>query len=131
MYPIKQKEGSFPFLTLSNQSVKPPITTNSVVNFDPSAIAEDAAGTRIIVHARFPALVEAFLEHKRAHGSRYEKDLYATPESFTWKDEVRRLIEKRPLVFMGGRDHTVLRDGSIVGGDACAEWDRNGTETAG
>lgn len=116
---------SYPFLNLSELVVKPPIRSNSVTNFDPVQIAADAQSTRIIVHSRFPGLVNAFLEHKREHGSKYERQLYGTPESFTWKDEVSRLIAKRPLVFMGAMDHTVLRNGEVLRDPT--EWDQNGT----
>ncbi|RMY50549.1 hypothetical protein D0863_14844 [Hortaea werneckii] len=109
-----------------NLAVKPPITTNSIINFDLDIIRKDAETTRVIVHSRFPALIEAFLTHKREQGSAYEKALYTA--SFTWRDEVARLIEKRPLVFMGGSDHTVFRDGSSIPGNSCEEWDRNGTD---
>ncbi|KAI7122663.1 hypothetical protein KC324_g18106, partial [Hortaea werneckii] len=109
-----------------NLAVKPPITTNSIANFDSETIRKDAERTRVVVHSRFPALIEAFLSHKREQGSAYEKTLYTT--SFTWRDEVARLIEKRPLVFMGSSDYTVLRDGSRIPGYSCQEWDRNGTD---
>lgn len=108
-----------------NLAVKPPITTNSIASFDPNTSRNDAEGTRIVVHSRFPALIEAFLTHKREHGSTYEKALYIA--SFTWRDEVARLIEKRPLVFVGGSDTTVLRNGASIPGNSCEEWDRNGT----
>ncbi|KAI7286664.1 hypothetical protein KC345_g995 [Hortaea werneckii] len=87
-----------------NLAVKPPITTNSIANFDPDTIRKDAEGTRVVVHSRFPALIEAFLMHKREHGSAWEKALYTA--SFARRDEVARLIEKRPLVFMGSSDYT-------------------------
>ncbi|KAI7360663.1 hypothetical protein KC354_g8679 [Hortaea werneckii] len=106
-------------------AVKPPITTNSIANLDPNTIRKDAETTRVVVHPRFPALIEAFLTHKREHGSKCEKALYTA--SSTWRDEVARLIEKRPLVFVGGSDTTVLRDGSSIPGNSCEEWDRNGT----
>lgn len=70
----------------------------------------------------------AFLEHKRLHGSEYEKQLYGRSETFTWQNEVGRLIEKRPLVFMGGMDHTMLRDGAMPRVLMIDEWDRNGTD---
>ncbi|KAI7132351.1 hypothetical protein KC337_g5458 [Hortaea werneckii] len=108
-----------------NLAVKPPIITNSITNFNPDTVRKDAERTRVVVHCRFPALIEAFLTHKREQGSAYEKALYTT--SFTWRDEVARLIEKRPLVFMGASDHTVLPDGSSIPGNSCEEWDRNGT----
>lgn len=109
-----------------NLAVKPPISTNSMANFDSDAIRKYAERTRVVVHSRFPALIEAFLHHKREQGSANEKALYTA--SFTWRDEVARLIEKRPLVFMGGSDYTVLRDGSRIPSNSCKEWDRNGTD---
>ena len=116
------------FLTFDKLKVKPPITTNSTKTFDPETIAGDAQSTHIVVHHRFPALVEAFLEHKRSHGSQHEKDLYATPETFTWQQEVSRLIEKRSLVFLGSMDHSMLRDGTVISGSPAQEWSRNGTD---
>lgn len=112
---------------IAKLKVKPPISSNSIRNFDPSMVGEDAANTHIVVHPRFPSLVEAFLAHKRKHGSKYEKELYSDSDKFTWRDEVKRLIEKRPLVFMGAHDHTVLRDGTMLQGSTTREWDRNGT----
>ncbi|KAI7222666.1 hypothetical protein KC333_g971 [Hortaea werneckii] len=109
-----------------NLAVKPPITKNSIATFDSDTIRKDAERTRVVVHSRFPALIEAFLTHKREQGSTYEKALYTN--SFTWRDEVARLIDKRPLVFMGSGDYTVLRDGSRIPGNSCKEWDRNGTD---
>ncbi|KAK5123830.1 hypothetical protein LTR85_002466 [Meristemomyces frigidus] len=120
-------DAQFPFLNF-DLKVQPPIQTNSVRNFDPSVIAKDAESTHIVMHARFPQLVRSFLEHKRRHGSEHEKDLYGKSiPDFTWQDEVARLIIKRPLVFMGGYDFTVLRDGSRFSNEH-AEWDRNGTD---
>lgn len=119
-------QASYSFLHLDELIVKPPIRSNSVTNFNPVQIAEDAQSTRIIVPSQFPTLVDAFLKHKREHGSEYEKQLYGTPESVTWRDEVSRLIEKRPLVFMGARDRTVLRNGAVLRDPT--EWDRNGTD---
>lgn len=119
-------QGSYSFLRLDELIVKPPIRSNSVINFDPVQVAEDAQSTRIIVHSRFPVLVNAFLDFKREHGSEHEKRLYGTSEMFTWQDEVSRLIEKRPLVFMGAMDHTMLRNGEVLRDST--EWDRNGTD---
>lgn len=116
------------FLTFNKMRFKPPVTANLVKNFDPAVIKGDAGLTHVVVHPRFPQLVEAFLEHKRAHGSSYEKALYTTPADYTWRQQVARLIEKRPLVFMGSNDHTMLRDGIVLGHDSTVEWDRNGTD---
>ncbi|KAI0406898.1 hypothetical protein F4802DRAFT_80798 [Xylaria palmicola] len=106
-------------------AIKPPIESNSVRNFDAETVRDDALNTRIVVHQRFPELVRRFLAHKRDHGSRVEKTFYRA--GWTWQQQVARLVEKRPLVFMGGSDFTVLRSGDHIGG-ACREWDRVGTE---
>ncbi|KAK4977386.1 hypothetical protein LTR28_007137 [Elasticomyces elasticus] len=108
--------------------VKPPTSANSVKNFDVATVTSDACGTTIVVHSRFPQLVDAFLNHKRDHGSRYEKALYGDPASCTWRHEVARLFDRRPLTFMGPVDHTLLRDNTEIPGRASQEWDRNGTE---
>ena len=118
-------EDALSFLMPKKLMVKPPITTNSIQNFDPKSISQDAKATHIIIHPRFPQLVEAFLAHKRTPGSSYEKSLYIT---YTWQQQVSRLIEKRPLVFMGATDHTMLRDGTTIHTNPAKEWDRNGTE---
>ncbi|CAK4020542.1 Hypothetical predicted protein [Lecanosticta acicola] len=119
------------FLTFNKLSVKPPIKTNSVrlqEHFDKTTIAEDAKSTMIVIHPRFPGLVRSFLDHKRAQGSEHEKTLYHS--NFSWRDEISRLIEKRPLVFMGSHDHTLLRDGTKIANPR-AQWDRNGTQEQG
>ncbi|KAF2822805.1 hypothetical protein CC86DRAFT_72328 [Ophiobolus disseminans] len=105
-------------------AVEPHTEANQVKNFDGQIIDADAESTRIIVHHKFPWLVDQFLGHKRAYGSKYEKELYSQIK--TWQDEVSRLITKRPLTFMGGNDFTVLRDGTRFENEA-DEWDRNGT----
>ena len=116
----------FAFLRLGLMDVRPPIEENSVTNFNPEVIQRDAENTHIVIHPRFQTLVEGFLAHKRKHGSIFEKELYATPETFTWRDLVARLIAKRPLVFMGANDHTVLRDGTNPRSPNM-EWNRNGS----
>ncbi|KAI0860044.1 hypothetical protein F4860DRAFT_480771 [Xylaria cubensis] len=105
--------------------VQPPITSNSVTNFDRETIKKDAASTRIVIHSRFPRLVQQFLAHKRQHGSSVEKAFYHA--EWTWQQQVARLVEKRALVFLGGGDYTVLRSGEHIGG-AFMQWDRIGTE---
>jgi hypothetical protein len=112
-------------LNHSRLPVALPTTANQIKNFDPEIIQADASSVRIIVHPTFPSLVQNFLTHKRLHGSSYEKAIY-TP-SFTWRDEVTRLITKRPLMFMGESDTTILRNGTTLS-NGVEEWDRNGTE---
>ncbi|KAF2716066.1 hypothetical protein K431DRAFT_289729 [Polychaeton citri CBS 116435] len=107
--------------------VLPPVTSNRITNFDSAIARQDAQGTHIVIHSRFPALLEAFLGHKRQHGSSHERALYTA--DWTWQHQVTRLIEKRPLTFMGGSDYTLLRTGET--GSMYGEWDRVGTERQG
>ncbi|KAL1796118.1 hypothetical protein ACET3X_006342 [Alternaria dauci] len=111
-------------LDYSRLAVKLPTIANQVKNFDPNVIQADASSVRVILHANFPSLVQDVLAHKRTHGSAHEKALY-TP-SFTWRDEVTRLVAKRPLMFMGESDTTLLRNGTTLW-NGVKEWDRNGT----
>ncbi|KAF2852284.1 hypothetical protein T440DRAFT_39193 [Plenodomus tracheiphilus IPT5] len=111
-------------LNHSRLPIAPPTTANLIKNFDPQTITSDALSTHIIIHPRFPSLLTSFLTHKRRHGSPYEKALY-TP-SFTWRHQVARLLEKRPLTFMNPSDFTILRDGTCLD-YGTEEWDRNGT----
>lgn len=76
---------------------KRPTTTNSISNphFDPATVHQDAQETRIVVHGRYPQLVEDFLEHKRKHGASAEKELYSA-EDWTWEKQVARLGERSP-----------------------------------
>ena len=127
MAPKTDPNTNFKFLNLNDMDVKPSISTNSITNFDPSTVKSDAQTTHILIHPNFPALCSTFLFHKRQSGSKFEKELYGIPESYTWKDLTRRLIAKRPLVFMGSSDHTMLRDGTVPR-NPHGEWARNGTD---
>lgn len=111
-------------LNCSYLPIKLPTTANQVENFDPNVIQADASSVRVILHTKFPSLVQDLLAHKRNHGSAHEKALYTS--SFTWRDEVARLVAKRPLMFMGECDTTLLRNGTMLRNGA-KEWDRNGT----
>jgi hypothetical protein len=115
------------FLNVSQLSRNFPTTHNRVHNFDPHVIASDALETNIVLHPRLPNLFDAFLSHKRVHGSSHEKALYGQTEMYTWKTLAARFIEKRPLAFLTRSDWTLLRNGLGVP-SAPSEWDRNGTE---
>jgi hypothetical protein len=116
---------------IDHQPVRPPIVTNSIQrkDFDPRLVVNDALHTHIVIHPRFPDLVTKFLAHKRRHGSASEKALYGSGDraKVRWDEEVGRLIAKRPYVFMGGNDFTILRNARRLN-DGTHEWDRNGTE---
>lgn len=112
-------------LLLGNMKVEPPTKTNRIRNFPRDDIEADARATHILVHPRYPALLASFLAYKRAHGSQYEKELYAT---MTWKQLAARFIHCRPLTCMGSSDATLMRDGTVLDKKAFQEWDRNGTD---
>jgi hypothetical protein len=113
-----------PFLHLDSLVIKPPTTTNSILNFSPATIAADAQATHILVHPRYPALLTSFLAYKRAKGSVHECSLYA---DLSWQQLAARFINARPLSFLNSNDYTLLRDGTILDTNATQEWDRNGT----
>ena len=126
----KMSSANFSFLNLPPKSAKNhplrlPTKDNCVTNCDATITQEDADSTSIVVHSRFPKLARDFLAHKLEHGSVHEKTVY---QDLDWQGLTRRLIEKRPLVFMNSSDHTMLRDGTVMRGDTTGEWDRNGTD---
>ncbi|MEO1272603.1 MAG: DUF4804 domain-containing protein, partial [Myxococcota bacterium] len=85
-------------------------------------VARYANQTRPIVHARVWSWMEAFIDHKRHHGSAIERRLYTGMDRVGWVD---RLLRCRPLVFMGASDRYLLRDGTRgVGG-----FEQVGTDT--
>lgn len=102
-----------------------PTTNNSIVNprFDLAVLRNDAESTTIITHSRFPELVQSFMDHKLKYGTFVEQVFYGT---LYWRDMISRLISKRPLVFMGSGDTTVLRNGNRIG-PSFRSWDRVGT----
>ncbi|KAI0478420.1 hypothetical protein GGR56DRAFT_689217 [Xylariaceae sp. FL0804] len=129
----------------SGLAVGPPITSNSVLSpaLDADTVRWDALATRIVVPRGYPELVERFLDHKRRHGSAVERALYGhgrdrdrrdhrgeAGPAWTWRRQVARLVRDRPLVFMGPRDYTLLRDGTRLA-DAAGAWDRVGTDAEG
>ncbi|KAI1259779.1 hypothetical protein F5Y18DRAFT_408175 [Xylariaceae sp. FL1019] len=107
------------------QGVRPPITTNRVLNFPEHQIMQNARCTRIVVHHRYPELVQAFIKHKLEFGSRAEQTFYGQ-QDWDWRRQIRRLVEKRALVFFNHSDYTVLRDGTKLG-NASTDWDLVGT----
>ena len=73
-----------------------------------AALLADAKGAKIIIHADVAAFCDAFLAAKRAAGTDVERRLYAGMSRAAF---IVRLLQKRPLAFVGGHDHNVLRDG--------------------
>ncbi|KAF1942773.1 hypothetical protein EJ02DRAFT_454065 [Clathrospora elynae] len=112
------------FISHDHLAITPPTQANLIQNFDTEQIEADARSTRIVVHPEFLPLLDKFLDHKRNHGSQYEKELYV--HTFTWREAISRLVTKRPLTFMDQCDFTILRDGTRIE-NGRREWDRNGT----
>ncbi|KAJ3302826.1 hypothetical protein HDV03_004515 [Kappamyces sp. JEL0829] len=87
-------------------------------------LESDARSTRILVHPKVVVLAQQFLEVKREAGSSKERALYC---GMTLKAFVQRLVLKRPLMFCGRNDSTLLRDGSSLR-SAHSQWILVGTE---
>ncbi|KAI8956440.1 hypothetical protein F5Y11DRAFT_211050 [Daldinia sp. FL1419] len=112
-------------LGLRESGLRFPTTNNRIVHFPPDVIRQDALDTRVVVHGKFPLLVEQFLAHKRTYGSSIEKQLYGP--DWTFSQQVARLLQKRALSFVGSGDSTLLRTGQTFAiGDAF--WDSVGVE---
>uniref|UniRef100_A0A6B2L3T3 Uncharacterized protein n=1 Tax=Arcella intermedia TaxID=1963864 RepID=A0A6B2L3T3_9EUKA len=86
---------------------------------------QHAQSARVLVHSKVLPLMDAFLVHKRQHGTPVEKQLY---QKMTREDFIFRLIEKRPIFFFSDVDSTRLRDGTEPSGSL---WPRVGTEKEG
>ncbi|KAJ3055528.1 hypothetical protein HK097_010215 [Rhizophlyctis rosea] len=90
-----------------------------------SQIVQFAQDTRILVHSRVIPALDAFLSHKRTHGTSREKSFYS---SVTRTAFIQRLIKNRPLTFFTHFDRTLLRDGTVP---PAADWERVGQDKEG
>ncbi|RWS03153.1 hypothetical protein B4U79_11679 [Dinothrombium tinctorium] len=89
-------------------------------------IVEHANGTRIVVLKTVLSLIDDFLAVKREYGSSVERNLY---ENMSRNEFIQRLILKRPLMFVGQLDRSILRDGtSLMYGE---DWPRVGSDNEG
>jgi hypothetical protein len=82
---------------------------------------------RIVVHPTVRQIAIDFLAHKRTHGTKTEKNVYA--EQIEWDVErfFARLIRQRPLSFYGKGDTTLLRNHKHLI-SATSAWDRVGSD---
>lgn len=94
---------------ISKVPYKFPIKSNSVTNFDKNKIEHYANNSYPLINNNVIKLISNVLQHKREHGSPVEQNLY---KNFNTKNLISRLIEKRPLVFMGFGDKWVLQNGN-------------------
>jgi len=77
-----------------------------------------------IIHHKVLKLMTNFLQMKQNHGSLIEKEVY---KDITIPQFVDRLMLKRPLMFVGQRDHYILRDHAKQG-QAGDDWHKIGTQ---
>ncbi|KAJ3322934.1 hypothetical protein HDV06_002593 [Boothiomyces sp. JEL0866] len=90
----------------------------SIAKYKPSSeILKHALGTRIVTHSKVVQVADKFLEKKLKTGSPLEKNLYT---GMTSRDFIKRLIEKRPLVFMSASDTTLTLDNMLL--PTTREW---------
>jgi len=92
-----------------------PITSNRVENLckqDLSLIIEDhAKRTYPVVHCFLDILVEKFINITKSNS--YYAEVYKTMNT---KNFVDRCLKKRPLVFLGCNDFSILKNGKKVSG---------------
>ncbi|KAI8906308.1 hypothetical protein EDD86DRAFT_210342 [Gorgonomyces haynaldii] len=100
---LVQKSKQFQFQTTHNL-----IDTIAKTPLQQQQIVEHAQETRVILLDSVHQLAADYLLHKQHHGTPVEKSVY---QGMTTKDFIARLIHKRPLVFCGPRDLTMLRNG--------------------
>lgn len=83
--------------------------------------------TRIVAHPTVRQIAIDFLTHKRTHGTKTEKKVYA--EQIEWDVErfFARLIRQRPLSFYRKGDTTLLRNHKHLI-SATSAWDRVGSD---
>jgi hypothetical protein len=70
------------------------------------AVEVQARSVRILAHVQAIAMMTRFLDYKRGHGTSLERALYAQLDLHGLVD---RLLQKRPLIFVGPKDRTMLR----------------------
>lgn len=73
-------------------------------------IVEFAKSTYPVLHEKAKLLIEDFIAFKKEHGSSKEKELYL---QMNMNQFIDRLIEKRPYMFMGSEDFSILRNGKM------------------
>jgi len=81
-------------------------------------IVEHAKNTYPLIHPDVVSFYGKFLDYKRSNGTKIEKIIYQGMDIPTF---IIRLIEKRPLYFMGAYDAYILRDGKTQDADFCKD----------
>ncbi len=77
--------------------------------------------TYVLLPKELIDLIKNFISYKLDHGSNIEKKFY---QNITPNNMIRRLISKRPLMFIGLDDIWL----DIYGNRGCEDWDKIGTD---
>jgi hypothetical protein len=106
-----------------------PLQTNKIQTlaerYPKESFVKQAAGARIILHDRIFQMMQSFLLYKRSFGSAVEQKLYARMEVHQFID---RLLLKRPLMFTGMKDRTLLTGKGKTPFDGQKQWFLVGTD---
>ncbi len=86
--------------------------TEPPLHYDPKEIERHAANVHLLIHPQTRQLAQDFLALGREKGTRVERSLYKEMDLDSF---LRKLIVKRPLMFMTESDDYLLRDGKTHG----------------
>jgi len=79
--------------------------------------------TKYIITEEIKAAFDRFMDHKKEHGTTFEKEHYAEKSG---DDLIRKCMEKKAIAFYGDDDKTILREGGIT---FFPPWEYIGNET--
>ncbi|MEL7531371.1 MAG: DUF4804 domain-containing protein [Bacteroidota bacterium] len=105
----RSAQQAYPFPLQSNRISE---ITGPPLHYAPQQIEQHAANVRLLIHPRTRQLAQAFLQAARLSGTSVERSYYQQIEI---DDFLRKLIVKRPLMFMTESDAYILRDGQQRG----------------
>ncbi|MEM6345559.1 MAG: DUF4804 domain-containing protein [Bacteroidota bacterium] len=105
----RSAQQSYAFPLQSNRIAQ---ITGPPFHYDPKEIERHAANVRLLIHPETRQLAQDFLALARQKGSSVERSLYRQIELDAF---IRKLIVKRPLMFMTESDAYLLRDGRTLG----------------
>lgn len=90
-------------------------------------LVEHVRSAHVVVHCALYNILQNFVSYKKHRGTETEKKVY---KDLKVDGLIERFIRKRPIVFYGESDTTVLRDGKLLP-TATAEWMKVGTDAEG
>lgn len=99
----------YPFPIESNRIAH---LTGPPLHYDPKQIEAHAANVKLLIHPKTRQLAQDFLQAARQFGTSVERSYY---EQMELQAFLRKLIVKRPLMFMTESDDYILRDGVTKG----------------